>query len=111
MMRGRAGVLAALVALACGNLDRDVIVEKANRDGGVESDAGSSEPPEPDDAAPWPRHVAPIGCPQDGGCETIRCQPRECSRYCPYGCGGPFPTSPAMEPRSTTHSRPRTGVP
>jgi hypothetical protein len=107
MIRRRVVALVALVALACGNLDRDVIVEKPSLDGDVASDAGSSAPGEPDAATPPSRHVAPIGCPRDGGCEPIRCQPRECSRYCPYGCGGPYPTSPT----TATHSRPRTGVP
>lgn len=99
-----------LGALGCGNIDRDVIVANPELDGQVAGDAGASTPSE-EDAAPPPRHVAPTGCPWDGGCLPIRCAPHECSRYCPYGCEAPYPSSPATEPRTTYHSRPRAAVP
>ena len=109
MTRAALVLPAAVAVLGCGNLDRDVIVAHPDVDGDVTGDAGASAPHE-EDAAPAPsRHPASTRCPWDGGCE-IRCAPRECSRYCPYGCGDQFPTSPSPEPRMTYHSRPRTGV-
>jgi hypothetical protein len=96
-----------LTVLGCGNLDRDVIVASGAPDGDVAVDAGASAPREEDASPPTPRHSEPAGCILDGGCEPIRCAPRECSRYCPWGCGDPYPTSPA----TTYHSRPRTGLP
>jgi hypothetical protein len=100
---------AVLAALGCGNLDRDVIVARPELDGEVSAEAGAPAPPE-EDAAPAPRRAAPDECPWDGGCQPVRCAPHECSRYCPYGCGDPFPTSPATDPRSTYHPRPRMGA-
>ena len=106
MTRGALVLPAAVAMLGCGNLDRDVIVANPDLDGDIAGDAGATAPHDEDAATPAPRHTAPSGCLWDGGCEPIRCLPRECSRYCPYGCGGGFPTS-----STTYHSRPRTGAP
>lgn len=99
--------LAALTALACGNLDRDVIVARSSADSDVVNDAGAVPAPGELDAAVVAQRHEPSGCPGDGGCDPFRCAPRECSRYCPFGCPAAFSTSSATAPRS----RPREPLP
>jgi hypothetical protein len=71
-------VLAA-ASVGCGNMARDVIVEKATA-----TDAGRE--PAPDASpAPAPRDTS-YRCERDGGCPGSRCDPTECSLACPIGC-------------------------
>jgi hypothetical protein len=89
-------ILSAALVLAaelsgCGNLARDVIVEKTRPDGAVSvvgPDDGGVWPVTQEDAAA-PTGVKPpsMNCQRDGGCAvTRRCPANECSQFCTLGC-------------------------
>lgn len=107
-MLGRVGIALALLALGgCGNLPRDIIVEKSLPDSGAVADAGSAAPPEaPDARGSVPREPG-NRCSEDGGCPPVRCTLHDCSPSCPLGCGGSLPSTSTGGERMRLHRRPR----
>ena len=64
-------------AVGCGDLARDVIIEKS-----LVTDAGASQ-----DAGPAPPYRdTNRRCDRDGGCPSTRCDLSVCSLSCPLGC-------------------------
>ena len=90
IFRTATGVALAVVTAACGNLARDVIVEKASPiqgDGAVPwLDAGLTEPVDAGDG----RRSSGWRCDRDGGCRRKaeeNCNRYNCEDWCQYLCG------------------------
>ncbi|HEX4337961.1 MAG TPA: hypothetical protein VH062_18755 [Polyangiaceae bacterium] len=96
MTRGRAVAVATTIAtllatVACGTLDRDVILEKPDLDAAVQVEEAGRVDPAVLDAAPEPAPsaTAPACEHEDGGCPgPVHCQVHDCSLACPLGCTG-----------------------
>ena len=68
----------AAATVGCGDLARDVIIEKS-----LATDAGAAM----QDASPAPPYrETNKRCDRDGGCQGNRCEPNVCSLACPLGC-------------------------
>jgi hypothetical protein len=81
-------------SVGCGNIARDVIVEK---------EMATTADPAPD-ASPAPAtRETNNRCERDGGCTWGRCDPNECSLSCPLGCSrrNPGGSSGQYRTRST----------
>jgi len=88
MTREALVVAFALALPACGNMARDVIVERAVPDAGavIDDDAGVW-PVTVEDASPPSGSNSPPACERDGGCGSVHhCDPNECSPVCSLGC-------------------------